>query len=147
MHIFNTTKRKCYTCLNEKLEIVSYKGDNILNKRSELINNYRHQNKFTLLRHPFKDQKLRFHWNTSPSIPTEALVLVWVINVLHNMFSNQISSNSKRWFHWRISRWIFPVKTARKWNICYYGKLAAVTSTECSTSGANITGNRNVLKL
>ena len=30
---FNTTKRKCYLCLNEKLEIASYKGDNLLNKR------------------------------------------------------------------------------------------------------------------
>ena len=52
---FNTTKRKCYLCLNEKLEIASYKGDNLLNKRSELISNCRHQNKFTLLRHDSKD--------------------------------------------------------------------------------------------
>ena len=52
---FNTTKRKCYLCLNEKHEIASYKGDNILSKRSELINICRHQNKFTLLRHDSKD--------------------------------------------------------------------------------------------
>ena len=52
---FNTTKRKCYLCLNEKLEIASYKGDNLLNKRSELISKCRHQNKFTLLRHDSKD--------------------------------------------------------------------------------------------
>ena len=52
---FNTTKRKCYLCLNEKPEIPSYKGDNLLNKRSELINKCRHQNKFTLLRHDSKD--------------------------------------------------------------------------------------------
>ena len=51
---FNTTKRKCYLRLHEKLEIASYKGDNLLNKRSELINNCRHQNKFTLLRHDSK---------------------------------------------------------------------------------------------
>ena len=31
---FNTTKRKCYLCLNEKLEIASYKVDNLLNKTS-----------------------------------------------------------------------------------------------------------------
>ena len=30
---FNTTKRKCYLFLNEKSEIASYKGDNLLNKR------------------------------------------------------------------------------------------------------------------
>ena len=52
---FNTTKRKCYLCLNEKLEIASYKGDNLLNENPELINNCRHQNKFTLLRHDSKD--------------------------------------------------------------------------------------------
>ena len=38
---FNTATRKCYLFLNEKLEMASYKGDNLLNKRSELINKYR----------------------------------------------------------------------------------------------------------
>ena len=52
---FNTIKRKYYLCLNEKLEIASYKGDNLLNKRSELINKCRQQNKFTLLRNDSKD--------------------------------------------------------------------------------------------
>ena len=54
---FNTTKRKRYLCLNEKLDIASYKGDNLLNKRSELINKCRHQNKFTVLRY---DSKVTF---------------------------------------------------------------------------------------
>ena len=52
---FHTTKRKCYLCLNEKLEIASCKGDNLLNKRSELISKCRHQNKFTFLLHDSKD--------------------------------------------------------------------------------------------
>ena len=52
---FNTTKRKCYLCLNEKLQIASYKGDNLLNKRSKLINKCRHQNKYTLLWHDSKN--------------------------------------------------------------------------------------------
>ena len=34
---FNTTKRKCYLSLNEKLEIASYKGDNLLNKSLSLL--------------------------------------------------------------------------------------------------------------
>ena len=34
---YNLRKRKCYLCLNEKLEINSYKGNNLLNKISELI--------------------------------------------------------------------------------------------------------------
>ena len=53
--LFNATKRKCYLCLNEKLEIASDKGDNLLSKRSELINKCRNQNKFTLLWHDSKD--------------------------------------------------------------------------------------------
>ena len=52
---FNTTKRKCYLRLNEKLEIASHKGDNLLNKRSELVNKCRHQHKFNVLRHDSKD--------------------------------------------------------------------------------------------
>ena len=52
---FNTTKRKCYLCLNEWLGIASYKGDNLLNKSLEFINKCRHQSKFILLRHDSKD--------------------------------------------------------------------------------------------
>ena len=46
---FNAPKRKCYMCLNAKLEIASYKEDNLFNKKPELINKCRHQNKFTIL--------------------------------------------------------------------------------------------------
>ena len=52
---FNTTKRKFYQCLKEKLEISSWEGDNLLNKKLELINKCKHQNKFTLLRHDSKE--------------------------------------------------------------------------------------------
>ena len=52
---FNTTKSKCCMCLNEKLEIVSYRGDNLMNDRSEHISKCRHKNKFTPLRHNSKD--------------------------------------------------------------------------------------------
>ena len=52
---YSLSKRKCYLCLNEKLEINSYKGNNLLNTRSELINKCRHLNKHTLLRHDSKD--------------------------------------------------------------------------------------------
>ena len=52
---YSLSKKKCYLCLNEKLGINSYKGDNLLNKRLELINKCRHLNKYTLLRHDSKD--------------------------------------------------------------------------------------------
>ena len=52
---YSLSKRKCYLCLNKKLEINSYKGNNLLKKRSELINKCRHLNKHTLIRHDSKD--------------------------------------------------------------------------------------------
>ena len=52
---YNYNSRKCDLCLNEKLEIALYKGQNLLNKKTELISKCRHQNKFMLLRHDSKD--------------------------------------------------------------------------------------------
>ena len=52
---YNYNSRKCDLCLNEKLEIALYKGENLLNQKTELISKCRHQNKFMLLRHDFKD--------------------------------------------------------------------------------------------
>ena len=46
---------RCNLCLNEKLEIALFKGNNILNRRIELISKCRHINKHTLLRHETKD--------------------------------------------------------------------------------------------
>ena len=36
-----------------------YEGDNLLNKKTELISKFRHQHKFMLLRHDSKDWKWR----------------------------------------------------------------------------------------
>ena len=52
---FNRSSLRCNLCLNEKLEIALFKGNNILNKRTELISKCRHVNKHTLLRHDTKD--------------------------------------------------------------------------------------------
>ena len=45
---YNYSSRKCDLCLNEKLETALYKGENLLNKKTELISKCRHQNKFML---------------------------------------------------------------------------------------------------
>ena len=42
---YNQKKRQCILCLNEKHEIASYKGDNLLNKRTEIVGTCRHKNK------------------------------------------------------------------------------------------------------
>ena len=36
---YNYNSRKCYLCLNEKLEIALYEGENLLNKKTKLISN------------------------------------------------------------------------------------------------------------
>ena len=45
---YNYNIRKCYLCLNEKLEIALYERENLLNKETALTSKCRHQNKFML---------------------------------------------------------------------------------------------------
>ena len=53
--LYNVSKRKCCFYLNEKLEINSYKGKNLLNKKSERISKCRHLIKHDLLQRNNKD--------------------------------------------------------------------------------------------
>ena len=52
---YNFNTKRCHLCLNEKLEIATYPGNDLLNKRSELISKCRHETKYVLLRHDTKD--------------------------------------------------------------------------------------------
>ena len=45
---YNPNSQHCLLCLNEKYEIATYKGDNLLNKRTEIINTCRHISKCKL---------------------------------------------------------------------------------------------------
>ena len=45
---YNPNSKRCLLCLNEKFEIATYKGDNFLNKRTEIINTCRHRSKYKL---------------------------------------------------------------------------------------------------
>ena len=42
----NPNGKRCFLCLNEKYEIATYKGDKLLNKRTEIINTCRHRSKY-----------------------------------------------------------------------------------------------------
>ena len=53
--MYNPTTRRYFLCLNQKLKIAKYKGHNLLNKRSEIINKCRHRNKFVLALYDSKD--------------------------------------------------------------------------------------------
>ena len=45
---YKPQSNRCFTCLNEKLEILEGKENNLLNKKSEVISKCRHQNKYML---------------------------------------------------------------------------------------------------
>ena len=45
---YNPNSKRCFLCVNEKYEIATYKGDNLLNKRTEIINTCRHRSKYKL---------------------------------------------------------------------------------------------------
>ena len=45
---YNPMTKKCMLCLNEKRDILYYDGDNLLNKRSEIISTCRHRLKHSL---------------------------------------------------------------------------------------------------
>ena len=47
-HPYESSSAKCYLCLLE------YKGDNLLNQRSELVSKCRHKNKYKLCNHKLK---------------------------------------------------------------------------------------------
>ena len=46
---YNPTLKKCNLCLNEKLAIIDDPDKNVLNKRSEVISQCRHRDKFKLV--------------------------------------------------------------------------------------------------
>ena len=45
---YNVNTKRCLLCLNEKLQIAIYRGNNMLNKRTEIISKCRHRNKYVL---------------------------------------------------------------------------------------------------
>ena len=45
---YNPTSKRSNLCLTEKLEILDDPDKNLLNKRSEIISQYRHRNKYKL---------------------------------------------------------------------------------------------------
>ena len=47
-HPYKPSTKKCQLCLNEKLHILEYSEQNLLNKRSEIISKCRHKDKFLL---------------------------------------------------------------------------------------------------
>ena len=55
----NVNTKRCLLCLNEKLQIAIYRGNNMLNKRTEIISKWRHRNKYTLASYDSMDRNVR----------------------------------------------------------------------------------------
>ena len=66
---YNLNSKRCLLCLNEKYKIATYRGDNILTKRTEIINTCRHWNKYKLANCDTTDSRkihaVRYHYNAS----------------------------------------------------------------------------------
>ena len=45
VHFYTPESKRCLLCLAEKFEIANYPGDNLLNKRSEIVAKCRHRRK------------------------------------------------------------------------------------------------------
>ena len=52
---YNPNSKRCYLFLNEKMEITNYRGNNLQNKKTELISKCRHQNKYKVSKYDTKD--------------------------------------------------------------------------------------------
>ena len=46
---YNTTSKRCSLCLNEKLKIALHRNNNMLNRRTEILNKGRYKNKYALI--------------------------------------------------------------------------------------------------
>ena len=62
---YNVNTKRCLLCLNEKLQIAIYRGNIMLNKRTEIISKCRHKNKYALESYDSMDWDIRckVSWN------------------------------------------------------------------------------------
>ena len=66
---YSPNSKHCLLCVNDKYEIATYKEDNLLNKRTEVINTCRHRSKYKLANCDTIDWRqiraIRYHYNDS----------------------------------------------------------------------------------
>ena len=80
---YNVNTKRCLLCLNEKVQIAIYRGNNMMNKRTEIISKCRHRNKYVLASYDSMDWNIRCnvevswdYWNFW-SLWQSALLLLW----------------------------------------------------------------------
>ena len=52
---YNTSSKRCSLCLNEKLKIALHRNNNMLNRRTEMLNKCRNKNKYARISYNSKD--------------------------------------------------------------------------------------------
>ena len=52
---YNTSSKRCSLCLNEKLKKALHVNNNIINRRTEILNKCRHKDKHALISHDSKN--------------------------------------------------------------------------------------------
>ena len=62
---YNVNTKRCLLCLNEKLQTAIYRGNNLMNKQTEILSKCRHRNKHALASYDGMDGNIRCKvpWN------------------------------------------------------------------------------------
>ena len=80
------------------------RGNNLLNKRMELINKFRHLNKHTLLRHDNKTSSKVFYVSLNALFPQTSALNVWMMSLIVICTRHQLS-NCKWRFRCKLIQW------------------------------------------
>ena len=79
---YNPTSKRCKLCLTEKLEILDDPDKNLLNKRSEIISQCRHNNKYRLktLASSMKSGDITLHGNDFVTSVERVVIKMKILN-------------------------------------------------------------------
>ena len=98
---YSVSTKRCLLCLNEKLQITIYRGNNMLNKRTEIINKCRHRRKCALARFDSMDR----------NINVKFLVMIEIFEAFggHRSFIYFNKFHKYMYFMWRYSTHAFTI--------------------------------------
>ena len=88
--VYNLQSKRCFLCLNEKLEILEVKENNLLKKKSKIISKCHHQNKYMLrtLASKIQNPDVTYFYAVIFNVRTFNIVVRLKI-VFHNLQANE----------------------------------------------------------
>ena len=108
---YSVSTKWCLLCLNEKLQITIYRGNNMLNKRTEIINKCRHRRKCALARFDSMDRNIRCKVSCD-DWKFLRLLGVWftvIVKQIHRSFIYFNKFHKYMYFMWRYSTHAFTI--------------------------------------